>query len=235
MGRFAAELSGGLVDELMGRYLDFLDGYLRDHPDQREGQAHYNAFRILWPHLQADVAGTERDCFSVDARLPAFLEWLEKALAREAIRRRWVRDGEMTGVFWAAVDAVNWRGHDVPGALRALAGGEEGAYDRVVGAVADQRSRVVYAVLAPALPYLMAVTTQVEQARNVGIRVLLDVLSWVDWDGEPVDGAPHPDAVLRGLEGYWGYIDSMWSPEARELTWMMWDGPNAPLRVRPVR
>ncbi|MEU7525260.1 hypothetical protein AB0A74_05955 [Saccharothrix sp. NPDC042600] len=221
------------MDDLMGEYLDALEPFLRD-PEMREGQAYFNALGRSFGHLTADVVGTERDCFTVDRNLPAFLGWLEKALKREAVRRRWVRDGEMTDVFWAAVDAVNWRGHDVPGALRALAGGEQGAHDRFVNAVAHQHSRAVYAVLAPALPYLMAVTTQVPRARDLGVKVLLDVLSRVEWDEEPRDGAPHPDAVLRGLSGYWGYINPMWSPEARELVWMMWNGPNAPLRVRPV-
>ncbi|XVV04023.1 hypothetical protein ACQPW3_00900 [Actinosynnema sp. CA-248983] len=221
------------MDDLMGEYLDALERFLQD-PDMREGQAYFCALGRSFGHLAADVIGTERDCFSVDARLPAFLEWLEKALAREAVRRRWVSGGEMTDVFWAAVDAVNWRDHDVPRALRVLAGGEEGAYDRVVNAVADQHSGGVYAVLAPALPYLMAVTTQVARARDIGVEVLLDVLSRVDWESEPLDGAPYPDAVLRGLEGYWGYIRPDWSAEARELVWMMWDGPNAPLRARPV-
>lgn len=52
------------------------------------GQAHYNAFRTLWPHLEADVAGTGRDCYGADHRLPAFLERVEEALAREETRRR---------------------------------------------------------------------------------------------------------------------------------------------------
>nr|BFE47055.1 hypothetical protein GCM10017745_04820 [Saccharothrix mutabilis subsp. capreolus] len=102
------------MDDLMGEYLDALEPFLRD-PEMREGQAYFNALGRSFGHLTADVVGTERDCFTVDRNLPAFLGWLEKALKREAVRRRWVRDGEMTDVFWAAVDAVNWRGHDVPG------------------------------------------------------------------------------------------------------------------------
>ncbi|MFI9810700.1 hypothetical protein [Saccharothrix variisporea] len=220
--------------ELMDEYLDALEPFLRD-PEMREGQAYFNALGAVFWHLCDDVLGTDKDPHGVDRNLPAFLEWLEKALEREAVRRRWVRDGEMTAEFWAAVDGRNWRDHDVPGALRALAGGASDAYQRVVGSVAHDHSGTPYAVLAPALPFLLAVTTQVERARDVGLEVLLDVLSWVDWEGEPLDGAPHPDAVLRGLEGYWGYVKAMRTDTARELVWLMEEGPNPPKRVRPSK
>ncbi|WP_189221396.1 hypothetical protein [Saccharothrix coeruleofusca] len=72
-----------VVADQVSRYLDFLDEYLRQHPDEREGQAHYNALRTLWPHLQHEIAGTERDCFSLDRNLPAFLAWVEEALAAD--------------------------------------------------------------------------------------------------------------------------------------------------------
>lgn len=218
----------------MGDYLAALERFLRD-PEMREGQAYFNALAATFGHLVADIVGTGKDCYGVDRNLPAFLEWLETALAREAVRRRWVSGGEMTGGFWAAVDSVDWRGHGVPRALRALAEGREGAYQAVVRAVADERSGAVHAVLAPALPFLLAVTTQVERARQAGLQVLLDVLSWVAWDEEPLDGAPHPEAVIRGLEGYWGHVKAMvsTSPAARELVWMMEEGPNPPKRIRP--
>ncbi|MEU5690922.1 hypothetical protein [Actinosynnema sp. NPDC020468] len=63
----------------MSRYLDLVDEYLRQHPDQRVGQAYYNVLRIGWPHLAPEV-----DCFSRDYRLPAFLDWVERALGEES-------------------------------------------------------------------------------------------------------------------------------------------------------
>jgi hypothetical protein len=62
----------------MDEYLDEVRKTMEHYPDQREGQAFYNAFRLRWPHLEAEVVGTERDPFSNDRNLPAFLEWLEK-------------------------------------------------------------------------------------------------------------------------------------------------------------
>lgn len=55
--------------------------YAEDHPDQRNGQAHYNAVRLLG--LPAHEAPPEADCFSVDKRLPAFLAWLARYLAEQ--------------------------------------------------------------------------------------------------------------------------------------------------------
>jgi hypothetical protein len=66
----------GSVDG-MSRYLDCVDEVLRDYPDQREGQAYYNAFRMIWPELEHEIVGTERDCFNDDRNLPAFLDWVE--------------------------------------------------------------------------------------------------------------------------------------------------------------
>jgi hypothetical protein len=76
---------------LISRYLDLVDEYMRRHPEEREGQAHYNALRLEWPHLQHEIVGTERDCFSADDRLPAFLDWVEHALAAE---QRAAEDGQ---------------------------------------------------------------------------------------------------------------------------------------------
>ncbi|WP_141979702.1 hypothetical protein [Saccharothrix saharensis] len=67
----------------MGRYLDLVEAEMRRDPEMREGQAHYVALCRGWPHLHEQIAGTERDCFSVDRRLPAFLAWVEEALAAE--------------------------------------------------------------------------------------------------------------------------------------------------------
>lgn len=67
--------------DAMSRYLDRVEEVLRDYPDQREGQAYYNALRMIWPELQHEIAGTERDCFNDDRRLPAFLGWVEQVLS----------------------------------------------------------------------------------------------------------------------------------------------------------
>ncbi|WP_447005133.1 hypothetical protein ACRAKI_00810 [Saccharothrix isguenensis] len=40
----------------------------------------------MFAHLQHEIVGTERDCFDVDSRLPAFLDWVEHALAAEQRR-----------------------------------------------------------------------------------------------------------------------------------------------------
>ncbi|MDR6597550.1 hypothetical protein ACFFSW_19455 [Saccharothrix longispora] len=70
----------------MSRYLDLVEAEMRRDPEMREGQAHYVALCGEWPHLLEQVAGTERDCFTVDRNLPAFLAWVEEALAAEAGR-----------------------------------------------------------------------------------------------------------------------------------------------------
>ncbi|MFD7652361.1 hypothetical protein ACFV4N_00070 [Actinosynnema sp. NPDC059797] len=69
--------------DLVSRYLDLLDDYVRHHPAERVGQAHYNALRLEWPHLEHEIVGTERDCFGDDRKLPAFLDWVERALTAE--------------------------------------------------------------------------------------------------------------------------------------------------------
>lgn len=69
--------------DMISRYLDLVDEHIRRHPDERVGQAHYNALRLEWPHLQHEIVGTERDCFSADSQLPAFLDWVGHALAEE--------------------------------------------------------------------------------------------------------------------------------------------------------
>jgi hypothetical protein len=73
-------VKGGAVDA-MSRYLDRVDEVIRGYPDQREGQAYYNALRMIWPDLQHEIVGTERDCYSDDRRLPAFLDWVEQVLS----------------------------------------------------------------------------------------------------------------------------------------------------------
>ncbi|GAB2824870.1 hypothetical protein GCM10027200_25290 [Lentzea nigeriaca] len=77
-----ASPEGGAVDAI-SRYLDLVDEVMRRDPSQREGQAHYNALRIGWPHLEAQVLGTDRDCFSSDKALPALLAWVDQALPAE--------------------------------------------------------------------------------------------------------------------------------------------------------
>jgi hypothetical protein len=67
--------------DAMSRYLDRVEKVRREHPDQREGQAYYNALRMIWPELQHEIVGTERDCFSDDRSLPAFLDWVEQVLS----------------------------------------------------------------------------------------------------------------------------------------------------------
>ena len=67
--------------DVMSRYLDKVDEVFRGYPDQREGQAYWNALRMIWPGLQRGVVGTERDCFSDDRNLPAFLQWVEEVLS----------------------------------------------------------------------------------------------------------------------------------------------------------
>jgi hypothetical protein len=69
--------------DAISRYLDLVDEVMRRDPSQREGQAHYNALRMGWPHLEAQVVATERDCFSSDKVLPEFLAWVDQVLANE--------------------------------------------------------------------------------------------------------------------------------------------------------
>ncbi|GLZ34911.1 hypothetical protein Lesp02_70980 [Lentzea sp. NBRC 105346] len=66
--------------DAISRYLDLVDEIRQRDPSQREGQAHYNALRMGWPHLEAQVVGTDRDCYSSDRALPAFLTWVEQVL-----------------------------------------------------------------------------------------------------------------------------------------------------------
>lgn len=56
--------------------------YHRKYPEQRIGQAYFN---YLWGaaesdhvHLADEIAGTDIDPFYVDARLPDFLDFVEK-------------------------------------------------------------------------------------------------------------------------------------------------------------
>ncbi|WP_410659230.1 hypothetical protein [Amycolatopsis sp. lyj-112] len=67
------------MDEF-NEYLDLVAEVRRRHPEQREGQAYFNAARMMWPGLLDDIPA-ERDPFTVDRRLPAFLEWLPQAHA----------------------------------------------------------------------------------------------------------------------------------------------------------
>ncbi|MDX8144504.1 hypothetical protein SK854_20465 [Lentzea sp. BCCO 10_0061] len=78
-----ASPEGDAVDAI-SRYLDLVEEVMRRYPDQREGQAHYNALRMGWPHLEAQVLGTDRDCYSSDKALPALLAWVDQVLPGEA-------------------------------------------------------------------------------------------------------------------------------------------------------
>ncbi|MFD9736679.1 hypothetical protein [Umezawaea sp. NPDC059074] len=69
--------------DAMSRYLDCVEKVLCEHTDQREGQAYYNAVRMVWPEHQHEIVGTERDCFNDDRRLPAFLDWVEQVLSQD--------------------------------------------------------------------------------------------------------------------------------------------------------
>jgi hypothetical protein len=69
--------------DAISRYLDLVDEVMRRDPEQREGQAHYNALRIGWPHLEAQVIHTDRDCFSSDTALPELLAWIDQVLPHE--------------------------------------------------------------------------------------------------------------------------------------------------------
>jgi hypothetical protein len=68
-----------LMDEF-NEYLDVVAELQRRYPEQREGQAYFNAARIMWPGLLDDIP-PECDPFTVDRRLPAFLDWLPQAHA----------------------------------------------------------------------------------------------------------------------------------------------------------
>jgi hypothetical protein len=54
------------------RYFEAARATLREHPEQRPGQAAYNTLAVLHPDLAEQVHGTERDPFYIDKRLPAF-------------------------------------------------------------------------------------------------------------------------------------------------------------------
>lgn len=56
-------------------YLGFVEVYSLNHPEERTGQAHYNVFSFLAPHL-ADKAPV--DPFYDDELLPAFLLYVEE-------------------------------------------------------------------------------------------------------------------------------------------------------------
>ncbi|MCP2164427.1 hypothetical protein LX83_001267 [Goodfellowiella coeruleoviolacea] len=81
--------------DLVSRCLDLVDEYRRHHPEQREGQAHYNVLRREWPDLQHEVVGTDRNCYGDDRRLPAFLSWVERALSAEQREREEGRPGAL--------------------------------------------------------------------------------------------------------------------------------------------
>lgn len=66
--------------DAISRYLDEVDEVMRLHPDQREGQAHLNAFCALFPRLPHGLIGTDFDPFHDDRRLPRFLDWVSKTL-----------------------------------------------------------------------------------------------------------------------------------------------------------
>ncbi|MFD9699439.1 hypothetical protein [Lentzea sp. NPDC059081] len=69
--------------DAISKYLDLVDEVMRRYPDQREGQAHYNALRMGWPHLEAQVLGTDRDCYGSDKALPRLLAWIDQVLPHE--------------------------------------------------------------------------------------------------------------------------------------------------------
>jgi hypothetical protein len=71
--------------DAISRYLGLVDEVMRRDPSQREGQAHYNALRMGWPHLEAHVLGTERDCYSSDKALPDLLAWIDQVLPHEDV------------------------------------------------------------------------------------------------------------------------------------------------------
>jgi hypothetical protein len=52
------------------------------HSGHRFARPTYVAFALRWPHLTAEVVSTDRDPFSNNRNLPAFLAWLEKAAER---------------------------------------------------------------------------------------------------------------------------------------------------------
>jgi hypothetical protein len=59
--------------------MDFTDyqrqvvDYHRAHPEQRNGQAHFNVLYQMNPHLADEIRGTVLDPFHRDDRVPAFL------------------------------------------------------------------------------------------------------------------------------------------------------------------
>jgi len=45
----------------------------REHPEYRRGQSYFNAAHDLYPDLASPLAGTDVDCYYIDANVDAFL------------------------------------------------------------------------------------------------------------------------------------------------------------------
>ena len=64
-------------------YIAFVDGYRRQHPQQREGQAHFNVFSIVHPDLAKGMDGFEgHNPFYDDGNLRPFLAYVRWELGR---------------------------------------------------------------------------------------------------------------------------------------------------------
>lgn len=62
----------------LGDFLDAVQAARDEHPDYREGQVYFVVLARHRPELADEITATDLDPFSVDARLPGFLAWLEQ-------------------------------------------------------------------------------------------------------------------------------------------------------------
>ena len=62
----------------MDEWLAYALKYIKDHPEQRQGQAYYNSLHAHRPDIAYSLTGTVFDPFYNNARLPAFFEKVEE-------------------------------------------------------------------------------------------------------------------------------------------------------------
>jgi len=64
-------------------YVLFAEDYLEQNPEQRKGQAYFNALWFTYPDLADKVRGSHRDPFYNDDRMPEFLDFVLAELPEE--------------------------------------------------------------------------------------------------------------------------------------------------------
>ncbi|MBR1404825.1 MAG: hypothetical protein IJ558_11700 [Treponema sp.] len=78
-------------DQILETLVSFSESERKKHPEWRKGQALSVCTAIAFPHIEAELAKTDADCFSDDEKIPLYLAELKDCLFYGKSR---------VGIFW---------------------------------------------------------------------------------------------------------------------------------------